>query len=69
MGGIHTFVTHFPIVLILTAMLFQLSYIRRSFCIDRRMPLGLFGLGVVLVILSIFSGQETATVGYLDGLL
>jgi uncharacterized membrane protein len=61
MGEIHPFVTHFPIVLILTATLFQLIYIVQPLWIDRRSPLWLFGLSVISAILSMVSGQEAAT--------
>ena len=49
MGEIHPFVTHFPIVLILTATLFQLIYIFQPSLVDRHTPLGLFGLSVISV--------------------
>jgi|LULY01.1.fsa_nt_gb uncharacterized membrane protein len=61
MGDIHPFITHFPIVLILTAALFQLIYIVQPSWIDRRTPLWLFGLSVISAILSMVSGQEAAT--------
>lgn len=61
MGDIHPFITHFPIVLILTATLFQLIYLFQPSWIDRRMPLWLFGLGVISAILSMVSGQEAVT--------
>ena len=61
MGEIHPFVTHFPIVLILTATLFQLIYIFQPSLVDRHTPLGLFGLSVISAILSMVSGQEAVT--------
>ena len=60
MGEIHPFVTHFPIVLILTAPLFQLISIAQPSWVDRRTPLWLFGLSVIPAIFSMVPGQEAA---------